>query len=185
MFMHYALSQFVLNCALADLETWRMIEKEAIKGTDLRKFSDHWVAWNASLGQSELFKLEASSLAHKITPDTRDPRTYNLDHWHMRCGADLGATCEHNVSVRHRMHEKAKPVYSLEGRDWELKNQQAAQISTNDPPLLLPTRSQSPRRSYVRASSPTPSSIFASWDFDPTRWWLLVSRRPAQTSYRC
>ena len=99
----YALSHFIQNCALALFGPWRMIEQKARRQSSLRRFSDHWIAWNCSLAGSENNEyagLRAAALARLVTDETRDPRIYDLEHWYSPCGRYMNPSCEHDPVYR-------------------------------------------------------------------------------------
>ncbi|KAL9616706.1 MAG: hypothetical protein Q9160_008459 [Pyrenula sp. 1 TL-2023] len=108
-FTHYAFCQFILNCALVDLSTWEFIEAQTDVGSTLRRFSNHWIAWNTSLAQTEFATLEAASLSDQVSKDTRDPRTYHTDHWKLQCSDALDSVCDHNIGAKAIANQRPKP----------------------------------------------------------------------------
>lgn len=124
-FRRFALSQFVQNCALSDLSTWVCIEKEAASKSPLRRFSEHWIAWNFHLAAgvpSEFANLKAAQRANEVTQTTRDPRIYDLNHWYSDCGDNLNPSCSHDPDIRAaalRAAKRVKTPLPVIGRDWE------------------------------------------------------------------
>lgn len=124
-FERYALSQFITNCATSNLSTWEHIDRQAQDKSALRRFSNHWAAWNCHLapaGQSEYKDLSAAKLASAVNDDTNDPRIFDLDHWYSTCGDNINPTCSHDPIVRENAIEaflallQPKPEW---GRDLE------------------------------------------------------------------
>jgi hypothetical protein len=110
-FQRFVLSKFIQTCALAIEGPWAYIESHTPVGSPLRRFSDHWVAWNCSLagrGNNEYSALEGSKRAHLVTKDTRDPRTFDIQHWYMSCSTQLDPSCEHDSLTRLINDEKAR-----------------------------------------------------------------------------
>ncbi|MCJ1266326.1 hypothetical protein MMC22_006209 [Lobaria immixta] len=110
-FKTYALSQFIQNCALAARGPWRLIEEKAPVQSPLLRFSDHWVAWNSSLsgpGVNEYTGLNAAKHTDQVKPSTRDPRTFDLNHWYLDCGNDINAKCTHDPIFRDNEQEKKR-----------------------------------------------------------------------------
>ncbi|EPE30995.1 hypothetical protein GLAREA_03962 [Glarea lozoyensis ATCC 20868] len=110
-FQRFALSKFIQTCALAIEGPWAYVERHAPVGSPLRLFSDHWVAWNCSFagrGNNEYSALEASKKAHLVTKDTRDPRTFDIQHWYMSCSTQLDPNCEHDPLTQLLNDEKAR-----------------------------------------------------------------------------
>lgn len=93
---------------------WEFIEREIDIGSSIRRFSDHWVAWNCYLfgpGMNEFSKLQAAVLLRALISDnTRDPRTFDLEHWYSDCGNDISAACNHNPLVRRKALQEADGV---------------------------------------------------------------------------
>ncbi|KAI4185118.1 MAG: hypothetical protein L6R41_004325 [Letrouitia leprolyta] len=145
-FQEYALSQFIQNCALVLRGPWKMIEESAPVDSPLRRFSNHWVAWDASLSGSLLNEYEnliAAEQADQVRSSTRDPRTLDLNHWYLDCGNDINAQCDHDPIFRANQWEKERlrkrappPVW---GADYELAN-----TSTTSNPADI--ESEIPRR---------------------------------------
>ncbi|KAF2233613.1 hypothetical protein EV356DRAFT_533616 [Viridothelium virens] len=126
-FQRYALSQFVQNCAIVTIGPWAEIEEKAPSQSPLRRFSDHWVAWNSWLcgpGINEYTGLKAAKprLWSKASAAS-DPRTLDLDHWYERCGALISRQCSHDPIVRQqeeeykRLHNRSPPLEW--GEEWE------------------------------------------------------------------
>ena len=115
-FDRYALSQFIQNCAFMAFGPWELIEKEANQ-CSLSRFSDHWIAWNHRLagpGRNEYSGLRAAS--NPVVP-TRDPRTFDIDHWYSECGKYLLPKCLHDPIARLERTEEAnrpKPIPPVE-----------------------------------------------------------------------
>jgi hypothetical protein len=104
-FGKYALSQFIQNCSLALFGPWRFIETNASMETSLRRFSNHWVAWNYHLvgrESSEYAGLQATGMVTSITEQTKDPRLYSLGHWYSFCGRSLEPCLVHDPSLQGR-----------------------------------------------------------------------------------
>jgi hypothetical protein len=102
-FEKYALSLFISSCALAPFGPWHKIEKRTSGSSPLRRFSNHWVAWNFYLTgcrRNEYTHLQATSLASQVTGRTRDPRSYDIVHWYSDCGDDLQPGCPHDALSR-------------------------------------------------------------------------------------
>jgi len=127
-FERYALSQFITNCATCNLSTWQYIERQAKDKSPLRRFGNHWVAWNyhlAAAGQSEYNDLSAARLASVVNDDTNDPRIFDLDHWYSFCGDNINSLCIHDPVVRENAVEelfnsrRPQPEW---GHDWETEN---------------------------------------------------------------
>jgi hypothetical protein len=106
-----ALFHFIRYCALAPFGPWAQIEREAPQQSPLRRFSNHWVAWNfylSACGKSEYMSLEAASFASQVTGQTRDPRIFDIEHWFSRCGDSLATGCSHDpVSRQEELEQKA------------------------------------------------------------------------------
>lgn len=114
-----ALSHFIRCCALAPFGPWAQIEREAPQQTPLRRFSNHWVAWNFYLsgcGKNEYTSLEAASFASLVTGQTRDPRIFDIEHWFSRCGDSLAPGCSHDPVFRQeKLQQKAVKRKPLQG----------------------------------------------------------------------
>lgn len=172
-FMHYALVQFIVNCALVESDTWHFIETNTKSGQPLRRFSDHWIAWNTSLSQTEYLSFKAASFARQITKTTRDPRTYLIDHWDHSCANKLGRTCVHNVKAQEVVSQSIRPVYGETGKDWErTQRNRSASSSTRRyyPSSYPPVYRASPSRTSsvparARAAS-RPASVYSSHSED-------------------
>ena len=140
-FERYALSQFIQNCALMPVGPWEFIERETDIGSSIRRFSNHWVAWNCYLfgpGENEFSKLQAAVLVKAlISDDTRDPRTFDLEHWYSDCGDDISAACNHDPLVRQKALEEGDRVNAdvpTWGRSFE-ESRQPPITSTGTGPL--------------------------------------------------
>ncbi|KAK4448722.1 hypothetical protein QBC34DRAFT_495104 [Podospora aff. communis PSN243] len=104
-FERYALGQLVQNCAAALFGPWAFIEARCPHGSPIRRFTNHWVAWNVSLNpegrDSEFAGLYAALLAGQaVRGETRDPRTFDLDHWYNDCSDVLVPSCDHHPFLR-------------------------------------------------------------------------------------
>ncbi|KAI3329779.1 hypothetical protein F4824DRAFT_377802 [Ustulina deusta] len=92
-FEKYALSEFIQNCSLAALGPWDYIERTIPQGSQLRRFSDYWVAWNYFLLRgcaSEFSGPNAIRLVTRLKNSTADPRIYDIIHWYESCGDTIG-----------------------------------------------------------------------------------------------
>lgn len=150
-FMRYAFAQFILNCALVEPDTWHFIETNTESDQPLRRFTNHWIAWNTSLNQSEYLSFDAALLVGQITNTTRDPRTYLIDHWDQPCADILGGSCVHNVKAQEIVSQSIRPVYAETGRDWELAQRGLSALPTAWPPSI-PLRAAS---SYIQRNFPS------------------------------
>ena len=178
-FVHYAFCQFILNCALVDLSTWEFIEAQTQEGLSLRRFSNHWVAWNVSLAQTEYASLKAASLADQVSKNTRDPRTYQTDHWNLLCGDNIGSACEHNVIAQKIANKRVKRRYSERGRAWELGQRNGSNASSSNSPTRRSSTAPPHRLtpSPARSPSPRPASTH-SFELSTTprhQKWIVVS----------
>ncbi|KAM7214649.1 hypothetical protein V8F06_009970 [Rhypophila decipiens] len=114
-FERYALAQLIRHCGTALFGPWAFIEARCPAGSSIRRFTNHWVAWNASFcpvgTASEYRGLYATTLANRaVRNETHDPRTFDLDHWFQPCGDDLVAKCDHDPVVRRaKEREKLRP----------------------------------------------------------------------------
>jgi hypothetical protein len=191
-FKKYALSQFVQNCALSDLSTWEHIENTSPPKSSMRRFSDHWIAWNyhlAGAGPSEYEGTEAAKRAKLVTATTRDPRIYDLEHWYSDCGEDLNPGCSHDPIVRAAALQAAsriKPPPSELGRDWEAQRNNSSNNRSSYLPQPtinssrhgnghLPTLSRQypspPASSYSRPITVRMSNFISSLDtIDASKW---------------
>jgi hypothetical protein len=109
-FQRYALSQFIQTCAVLPFGPWEKVEKEAPSRSPLRRFSDHWVAWNSRLfgpGTNEFSHLHAARRAHSVPEMARDPRIYDIEHWYSRCGDDFKPGCKHDPIARQEKIDEA------------------------------------------------------------------------------
>jgi hypothetical protein len=129
-FEKYALSQFVQNCAIMIKAPWEYIEERAASGSSLSRFSRYWVAWNTSLANPwthEYVGLEAADLAKYVTPETRDPRIFDIDHWDNDCGNDLNAVCEHDPISRIQKREQDARTLRPPPAEWGAEQERRAQ----------------------------------------------------------
>jgi hypothetical protein len=110
-FERYALSQFIQNCSMTFFEPWYYIEQNASPGTPLRRFSDHWIAWDSHFSgkrqPNQYTGLKATRNAWMVGPETRDPRTFDLAHWFHSCGNNLNSLCSHH-SINRQQKREAK-----------------------------------------------------------------------------
>ncbi|KAF4631766.1 hypothetical protein G7Y89_g6372 [Cudoniella acicularis] len=130
-FEKYALSQFIQNCSSLAFGPWAYIEQKTEPEDPLRKFSDYWVAWNcyflAGQGENEFSGLEAAVLGCFVTDKTKDPRTFDLEHWYDDCGNSLDPACLHHEALRLEKREREKnaevePIVEW-GRSFELRRE--------------------------------------------------------------
>jgi hypothetical protein len=106
-FLRYSLSIFIQNCALDVFGPWARIERCAPLGSPLRRFSNHWVAWNVYLAGDSVHEytgLKAEWLATSVTDDTIDPRILQLEHWFCKCGDSLSPGCDHDPIEQERKY---------------------------------------------------------------------------------
>ncbi|KAL8673305.1 MAG: hypothetical protein Q9168_002267 [Polycauliona sp. 1 TL-2023] len=145
MFQQYALSQFIQNCAMVLRGPWKWIEETAPAGSPLRRFSNHWVAWDSCLSGSDLNEytdLDAVKHTGQVRPSTRDPRKLDLIHWYLDCGNDINAQCDHDPIFRaNRRREerlKKKKPSPLTGVEYELAatNTTGGPVHTRKEPLV-------------------------------------------------
>ena len=102
-FEKYALSQLIQTCAFAAFGPWEDIERQSHCKSPIRRFSDHWVAWNCHLAgtrNNEFSGLQAARQADSVTKETRDPRIYDLEHWYSPCGDQIHPGCSHDPITR-------------------------------------------------------------------------------------
>ncbi len=132
-FEAYALAQLIQHCGTALFGPWEFVEARCPPRSSIRRFTNHWVAWNTSFAapgseQDEFAGLEAATLGKSVVRDeTHDPRTFDLDHWFSGCGDQLAAKCRHDPVVR--MHgdcygatlKKEKDPAPVVGRGDELR----------------------------------------------------------------
>lgn len=142
-FQKYALSQFIQNCALAAFGPWEYIEREAAPRSPLRRFSDHWVAWNSHLagaGVNEFSGIQAAQRARLVTKGTRDPRIYDIEHWYSSCGDKFEPGCTHDPISRREQLQQIKPAAEPQrdwGRSFEAQREgRPGQRSSRSHPLL-------------------------------------------------
>jgi WW domain len=167
LFQKFALSQFIQNCALSSVGTWKHIEEKEGLYTPLRRFSDHWIAWNfylAAGGPSEFAGLRASRIAQSIMETTKDPRIYDLEHWYSDCGYDFNPDCSHDPDKRAealRAAKRVKPKLPEVGRDWETRKlgkprtRSSSATSSSSLKVNLPSPSR-PSKSVPVRSTPSP-----------------------------
>jgi hypothetical protein len=184
-FERYALAQFIQHCGVALFGPWAFIEARCRPGSSIRRFANHWVAWNASFAGSsfgsvsEFAGLKATSLVNRVVRnETHDPRTFDLEHWYSACGDDLAAKCDHDPVVRRAKERErrrpAPPKPSLIGRADELRQQ----IRTGSKKL---SRWRSKRRILFVVRS-SPRHIPAGCD--PVRPLILSPSCPLDTLRR-
>ncbi|KAM5350228.1 hypothetical protein ACJ41O_006733 [Fusarium nematophilum] len=126
-FAHFCLKTFIRNCAISPIGPWRLIEQQAGEKSPLRRFSNHWVAWNVSLLQqsegSEYCGLAATALARQVDEYTADPRGYAVAHWYRECSDRVSPRCHHNPRVveeeKRRACSPSPPPPKKEGRSVE------------------------------------------------------------------
>ena len=109
-FKKYALAQFIQGCALLVFGPWELIEREAPPKSPLRRFSDHWIAWNSRLsgpGPNEFSGLHAAHRAGLVPKMARDPRIYDIEHWYSGCGDDMSPGCAHDPITRQEKIDEA------------------------------------------------------------------------------
>jgi hypothetical protein len=121
-FLRYALSIFIQNCALESYETWEEIEEKLAEGNPLRRFSDHWIAWNSYLAGDithEYIGLIAEPLVRLVTDETSDPRIMDLEHWFSECGDSFNSKCDHDPVELERRHqaEQKEELKRLKGEE--------------------------------------------------------------------
>ncbi|RSL58895.1 hypothetical protein CEP53_006013 [Fusarium sp. AF-6] len=88
-FGHFCLKAFMSNCALAPFGPWKYVQDYTPLDSPIRRFSNHYIAWNVSLlsgTPSELDDLQAAALAAQAKGDIEDPRLYDCAHWYSPCG---------------------------------------------------------------------------------------------------
>ncbi|KAH8669777.1 hypothetical protein BGZ60DRAFT_431205 [Tricladium varicosporioides] len=185
-FEKYSLSQFIQNCSSLVFGPWGYIEQETQPEEPLRRFSDFWIAWNcyflAAQGENEFSGLEAVGLSCFVTDKTKDPRTFDLEHWYDTCGNSLDPDCTHHEILRQERQEREK-VIEIEpvderGRSLELRRQAGIldPKPRNPSPIshaISPTYPSPPSSPfYPRAPhyNPTPAPIYQS---QPALWLLL------------
>ena len=123
-FERYALAQLIQTCAAALFGPWAFIEARCPLQSSIRRFANHWVAWNTSLagttsGRSEFAGLYATTLVNKVVrEETHDPRTFDLDHWYSGCGDDLSAKCDHDPAVRQAKAREKKLSEKPKAPQW-------------------------------------------------------------------
>ncbi|CAM1510551.1 Fc.00g008860.m01.CDS01 [Cosmosporella sp. VM-42] len=174
-FAEFCLDKFTQNCALAPFGPWNFIEENARQNSPLRRFSNHWVAWNVSLLAAESHEfvgLHAAAYASKVDEYTGDPRQYDRKHWYSVCGNLISPRCDHNPKVR---EEKARLVQAPTipaqeyGQSFELQRG------------LAPSPSSRPLSRHLQHShGPTSLPIYAS----PSIHLSTRSRSSGQISSR-
>ncbi|KAF7557513.1 hypothetical protein G7046_g6019 [Stylonectria norvegica] len=176
-FAKFCLKRFIENCALAPFGPWAYIEAVAEKGSALRRFSDHWVAWNANLltGENhEFVELEAASNASRVDEYTGDPRYFDYEHWYVPCGDDISPRCDHNFKVR---EERALGQDESQGQAVAASLHDVGQSFELQPPR--PSRHRSSSRSVVAtpARSPSHRSAVTTRDSfsDHMKCWRMLS----------
>lgn len=187
-FEKYALVAFIHNCALAAFGPWEYIEKEAPPGSSIRRFSDHWVAWNAHMSGSrpnEFAGLQAVRRTRLVTEKTRDPRIYDIEHWYSRCGDGLNPGCSHDPDARRaELHQRNQKVVlpRESGRSFETKRQgrlnQTSSSSKFDHPGKAFTVVSDPQAQPRTNPLSQLCSYFPDYLFDPS----IYHRRPLHFS---
>ena len=128
-FERYALSHIIRSCSLQGSGYFAHIEGKADPKSALLRFSNHWVAWNASFavdGKSEYEQLAAAKLANLVNHNTNDPRIYEIEHWYSSCGDQINPACTHDPVVRENAvnalsaSRRPEPIWGLE---WEKERQ--------------------------------------------------------------
>lgn len=103
-FSRFCFEKFIQNCALAPFGPWHYIEDQLQPDTPLRRFSNHWVVWNASIlreSDHEYLGLKALESLSMVDEYTGDPRNIDPEHWYTAgCGDSIAPRCFHNP--RHR-----------------------------------------------------------------------------------
>ncbi|KAJ9656415.1 hypothetical protein H2198_004993 [Neophaeococcomyces mojaviensis] len=174
-FEKFALSQFIQNCVLSDVSTWKHIEEKTSAHIPLRRFSDYWVAWNfhfAAGGPSEFTGLQATRMVDSIMDSTKDPRIYDLDHWYSDCAYDFNPGCSHDsekraVSQRNEAllaAKLAKAKWPEVGLSWESqrKRKPRARRSSDASSLSLQANPPSPRLNKSISGNSNPRSRSSS-----------------------
>ena len=168
-FQKYALSQFIQNCASAAFRPWEYIEGEAPLRSPIRRFSDHWVAWNfhpAGPGTNEFSGLQAARQARLVTEKTRDPRTYDIEHWYSSCGDDMEPSCSHDIiaqqanlqQTNHGEEPQLEWGHSLETQREEHSDRSRSRSSSGSSPptpYVSPIRRISPQQIFLPARTPS------------------------------
>ncbi|RTE84535.1 hypothetical protein BHE90_000916 [Fusarium euwallaceae] len=98
-FGHFCLKAFMSNCALAPFGPWKYVQDYTPLDSPIRRFSNHYIAWNVSLlsgTPSEFDDLRAAALAAQAKGDIEDPRLYDCAHWYSPCGDRVDSVCEHS-----------------------------------------------------------------------------------------
>jgi hypothetical protein len=143
-FEDYALSQFIQNCALAAFGPWEYIENKAPSGSPLRRFSDQWVAWNAYLsgpGINEFTGLGAAAWGIWFVSDRmRDPRFYDIEHWHETCGSHFNPNCFHDPVIRQQRREEENRRRRPQPLEWgrSFEEQRGKSSSASSTALISP-----------------------------------------------
>jgi hypothetical protein len=166
-FQKFALEKFVETCALAPYGPWAYVESHAPSKSPLRRFADHWVAWNYSLAGNKINEfsgLKAAKKAHLVTNETRDPRTFDIDHWYMSCSTLLDPNCEHDPIARLRKIDKSRARAALAvklpetGRLLEITRQGGHHQPTT-PESVNAAHIRNPQRSYSSPARTLPTTI--------------------------
>jgi hypothetical protein len=113
----YALSQFIQICAIMLTGPWRYIEDYVAGGSALLRFSRHWIVWDTwslDLYTHEYVGVKAVELSYAITPDTLDPRRYDIEHWYAECGDNFNALCAHNIIRQERERQAIARILTME-----------------------------------------------------------------------
>jgi hypothetical protein len=112
---------------MAVFRPWEYIEQNTPRGTPLRRFSDHWIAWDnhfaGNIQPNEYTGRMATKNSWMVEPETRDPRTFELDHWFYACGDNLNSKCSHHSTNRQQKREierlDNRPRPPQWGQAWE------------------------------------------------------------------
>lgn len=147
-FEEQALEAFIHNCALLAFGLWEYIERKTPPGSSIRRFSDHWVAWNAHMSgprPNEFSGLQAVRQTRLVTEKTRGPRIYDVEHWYSSCGDYLNPGCYHDPNARKaQLHQRDQIVVPQceWGRSFEAQRRGLLSgESSSSPPLTLPHQS--------------------------------------------
>ncbi|KAG0646120.1 hypothetical protein D0Z07_8080 [Hyphodiscus hymeniophilus] len=131
-FDKFALSQFVQSCAFMLYGPWEMIERQASIGS-LRRFSDHWTAWNSSFAGPEPNEYSGLLAARDIfAPPIRDPRLYDIEHWYSECGKYMRPRCLHDPILRLERLEEAKKPKPEPPAEWDYDYEDADAVRQFD-----------------------------------------------------
>jgi len=159
-FEKYALSQFIQNFALAPFGPWADIERDAPAKSSIRRFSNHWIAWNTHLAGSsvnEFSGLAAGQLASRVTGQTRDPRLYHIEHWYSDCGDSFEPGCEHHPSAQNAQQRPTQPKEPLRGQPTVSAEQERVRRPRTPPRtsamVMRPPKTKSSPRRHTSSTS--------------------------------